>query len=145
VHALTQEVLAETTLLALEHVRQRLERTVTRAGDRATATAVIEQGVDRLLEHPLLIVDDDLGGAKIKQTLETVVAVDDTTVEIVEIRRRETTAVELNHRAQIRRDHRDAIEDHGDRGVPSRQERVDHTQPLEGARLALARARLDDL
>ena len=39
--------------------------------------------------------------------LQTVVAVDDAAVEIVQIRRREAAAVERNERAQIRRDHRD--------------------------------------
>ena len=42
VDALAEQVLAEATLLALEHVRDRLERTVTGTGDRTTASAVVE-------------------------------------------------------------------------------------------------------
>src|SRR5690606_19736303 len=48
VHALAEQVLAETPLLALDHVGQRLQRTLVRAGDRAAAAAVVEQRVDRL-------------------------------------------------------------------------------------------------
>jgi hypothetical protein len=56
VDALAQQVLAEPALLALEHVGQRLERAVARARDRAAAAAVVEQGVDGLLQHALLVV-----------------------------------------------------------------------------------------
>src|SRR5690606_5808263 len=61
VDALTEQVLAEPTLLTLQHVAEGLQRAVTRSCDRATTTAVVEQGVDGLLQHPLLVVDNDLG------------------------------------------------------------------------------------
>src|ERR687893_441967 len=80
--------------------------------DGPAAAAVVEQRVDRLLQHPLLVVDDDLGRAEVEQTLQAVVAVDDAAVEVVEVRRREAAAVELHHRAQLRRDHRDGLEHH---------------------------------
>src|SRR6478609_8845145 len=50
------------------------ERPVARARHGAPAAAVVEEGVDRLLEHPLLVVHDDLGGAEIEQPLQAVVA-----------------------------------------------------------------------
>ena len=112
VDALAEQVLAEASLLALEHVRQRLQRTVARARDGTAAAAVVEQRVDGLLQHPLLVVDDDLGRAEVEQPLEPVVAVDHAAVEVVEVRRREAAAVELDHRAQLRRDHRHGVEDH---------------------------------
>jgi hypothetical protein len=37
---------------------------------------VVEQRVDGLLEHPLLVVDDDLRRAEVEQPLEAVVPVD---------------------------------------------------------------------
>src|ERR1051325_7917438 len=40
VDALAEQVLAEAALLALDHVREGLERALVGAGDRATATAV---------------------------------------------------------------------------------------------------------
>ena len=38
------------------------------------------RGVDRLLEHPLLVVHDDLGRPEVEQSLQAVVAVDDAAV-----------------------------------------------------------------
>jgi hypothetical protein len=66
VDALTEQVLAEPALLALEHVREGLQRPIARAGDRSPAAPVVEQGIDGLLEHPLLVVDDDLGRAQVE-------------------------------------------------------------------------------
>jgi hypothetical protein len=113
VDALAEQVLAEPALLALEHVGQRLERAVARAGDRAATAAVVEQRVDGLLQHALLVVDDDLGRAEVEQPLEAVVAVDHPAVQVVEVGGREAATVELHHRAQLRRDHRHDVEDHG--------------------------------
>src|SRR6266851_1456245 len=44
-----KQVLAETATLALEHVAQRLERPIARAGDSATMPAIVEQSVHRFL------------------------------------------------------------------------------------------------
>ena len=74
------------------------------------AAAVVEQAVDSLLQHALLVVDDDLGRAQVQQALEAVVAVDDATVQVIEVRRCEAAAVELHHGAQVGRDHRDDVE-----------------------------------
>ena len=60
VDALAEQVLAEPPLLALQHVGERLQRPLVRAGDGLAAAAVVEQSVDRLLQHPLLVADDDL-------------------------------------------------------------------------------------
>ena len=145
VDALAEQVLAEPALLALEHVGQRLQRAVARAGDRPAAAAVVEQRVDGLLQHPLLVVDDDLGRAEVEQPLEPVVAVDDPAVEVVEVGGREPATVELDHRAQVRRDHRHAVEDHAHRAVAGVEERRDDLEPLERAGLLLALARADRL
>ena len=112
VHALAQQVLTEATLLALEHVRQRLQRTVAGARDRAAAAAVVEQRVDGLLQHALLVVDDDLGRAEVQQPLQPVVAVDDPAVEVVQVRGGEAATIELHHGAQVRRDHRHGLQNH---------------------------------
>ena len=113
IHTLTEQVLTETALLALEHVAQGLERTVRSAGDRTATTAVVEQGVDGFLEHALLVVEHDLRGAELDEALQTVVTVDHTTVEVVEVGGGEAATVELHHRAQVRRDDRDHVEHHG--------------------------------
>ena len=116
-------------------------------GDGPAPAAVVEQRVDGLLEHPLLVVDDDLGGAEVEQSLQAVVAVDDPAVQVVEVGRGEPATVELDHRAQLRRDHRHDVEDHRLRVVDAPAvvvaavERGDDLQPLDGLLLALGRQR----
>src|SRR5215470_9286721 len=55
VDAFAEQVLPEATLLAFEHIGKRLEWPFVGAGDDATTTTVVEQRVNSLLEHPLLI------------------------------------------------------------------------------------------
>ena len=69
VNALAEQVLTEAALLALEHVGQGLERAVIRAGDRTAAAAVVNQRVNRFLQHALLVAHDDVRCAKLKQAL----------------------------------------------------------------------------
>ena len=145
VDALAEQVLAEPALLALEQIRQRLQRPVARAGDRTSTAAVVEQCVDGLLEHPLLVVDDDLGRAEVEQSLQPVVAVDHAAVQVVQVGGGEPATVELDHRAQVRRDDRDGVQHHAERRVLGRLERGDHAEALDRADLALPLARLDRL
>ena len=112
-------------------------------GDGPAAAAVVEQRVDGLLEHPLLVVDDDLGRAEVEQPLEAVVAVDHAAVEVVQVGGGEAAAVELDHRAQLRRDHRDGLEDHVLGLVVGVDERRHDLQPLDRAALLLALGGLD--
>ena len=144
VHALAEQVLAEPALLSLEHVAQGLQGPVAGTGDGATAAAVVEQCVDGLLQHPLLVVDDDLGGTEVDQATEAVVAVDHAAVQVVQVGGREAATVQLHHRAQLRRDHRDDVQDHGCRAHAGHQERVDDLEALDRTDLALALA-LGDL
>ena len=60
VNTLTQQVLTETSRLTFQHVRQRLQGSVARAGDRTATTSVIDQGVYSLLQHTLLVADDNI-------------------------------------------------------------------------------------
>ena len=115
---------------------RRLERALVRAGDGLAAAAVVEQGVDRLLEHAALVPDDDLRRVELEQALQAVVAVDDAAVEIVEIARREAAAVERDERAEIRREHRDHREHHPLGAVAALAERLDDLEAL-GDLLAL--------
>ena len=143
VDALAEQVLAEPALLALEHVAQGLEAVVAGAGDRPAAAAVVDQRVARLLEHPLLVADDDLGRAELQEPLEAVVAVDDAAVQVVEVGRREAAAVELDHRPQVRRDDRQDRQDHPVGARAAAAERLDEAQPLDRLLAALAGARAD--
>ena len=131
VDALAEQVLAEPALLALQHVGERLQRALVGARDDAAAAAVVEQRVDRLLQHPLLVADDDVGGAQLDQPLQAVVAVDDAAVEVVEVGGREAAAVQRDQRAQVRRDHRHDREDHPFRLVAGHLEGLDDLEPLQ--------------
>ena len=131
VDPLAQKVLAEAALLALEHVGKRLQRALVGAGDDASATAVVEERVDRFLQHPLFVADDDVGRAQLDQPLQAVVAVDDPAVEVVEVGGREAAAVERHQRAQLRRDHRQHGQDHPFRPVAGFEEDLDDLQPLD--------------
>src|SRR5207244_5509558 len=93
VNTFTKQVLTEAALLALERVGERLERAVVRALQHAAAAAVVEERVDRFLQHALLVAPDHVGRAELQQLLEAVVAVDHAAIEIVEIRRGEASAV----------------------------------------------------
>src|SRR5215216_923428 len=135
--------MAEAALLALQHVAERLERAVAGPGHGPATAAVVEQRVDRLLQHPLLVVDDDLGRAEVEQALQPVVPVDHTAVEVVQVRRGEAPAIQLHHRAQLRRDHGHGLEDHVLRLVVRVDEGRDDLQALHRTRLLLALGRLD--
>ena len=112
VDALAQEVLAEAALLALEHVREGLERPVGGALDDALLLGVVEEGVHGFLEHPLLVADDDVRRVQGLQPLQAVVAVDDAAVEVVEVARGETAAVQLHHGSEFRRDDGNDVQNH---------------------------------
>ena len=109
------------------------------------AAAVVEQRVHRLLQHALLVAQDDFRRAVRDELLQAVVAVDDATIEIVQVRRGEAAAVERNERTQIRRNHRDHVQDHPLRlvahvaGVARVAERVDDLEALEHLLLAMLR------
>ena len=146
VDALAEQVLAEAAALALEHVGQRLQRALVRTGDRAAAAAVVEERVDGLLQHALLVADDDVGRVQLHEALQAIVAVDDAAIEIVQVGRREAAAVERHERTQIRRDDRDDLEDHPLRAVAGDAERVEHLEALGdllALRLAADLAHLD--
>ena len=85
VNTLTEKVLTETSLLTLQHVGQRLEWAVTRASNWATTTTVVEQSIDCFLQHALFVVHDNFWSTQIEQATQAVVAVDDTTVKVVEV------------------------------------------------------------
>src|SRR5207244_12744721 len=75
VNTFTKQVLTEASLLAFERVGERLERTIVRALQHAAAAAVVEERIDRFLQHALFIAHDDVRRAKLEELLQTVVAI----------------------------------------------------------------------
>ncbi len=142
VDTLTQQVLAETSLLALERIRQRLEGTVALVLHGIALTRVVEQRIDGLLQHALLVAQNHLRSLDLDEPLQTVVADDDTTVEVVQVRRGETAAVQRHQRAQLGRNHRQHLQHHPLGFVPAFRstEHLDHIQAFERLALALLRS-----
>ncbi len=130
VDALAQQVLTETTALALDHLGQRLQRTLVGAGHRLAATAVVQQRVDRFLQHALFVAHDDFRGLQLEQALQPVVAVDHAAIQVVQVRGREAAAIQRHQRTQFGRQHRQHFEDHP-LGLDARTlEGLEHLQAL---------------
>ncbi len=102
----------EAAALALDHVGERLQRPLVGAGHCLAAASVVEQRIDRLLQHPLLIADDDLGRLEFKQALQAIVAINYAPVQVVQIGGREAAAIERHQRPQLRRQHWQHLHDH---------------------------------
>ena len=103
VHALTEQVLTEPALLALQHVGKRLQRTLIGARDDTPSAAIVEQCVDSFLKHALFVPDDDIRGAKLDKPLQSVIAVDNAAIEVVQVGGGETAAIQWDERTQLRR------------------------------------------
>ncbi len=143
VHALTQQIPAEAPFLSLEHVAQRTQLTPSAPAHGLAALAVVDEAVHCLLQHPLLVMDDDLGGAQVEEPLETIVAVDDAPVEVVEVGGGEASAIELDHGTQLGREDREDGEYHPFGAIVALAEGLDDAKspggllaPLHGAPMA---------
>src|SRR6267142_149310 len=111
VDALAEQVLTEPALLTLKHVGQRLQRTLAAATNRLGAAAVVEQCINCFLEHSLFVAENDFRRAVRDELHQPVVAVDDATIEIVQVRRGKPAPVERNEWTQVRWNHRDDVHD----------------------------------
>src|SRR4029077_14409867 len=130
VHALAEEVLAETPLLSLERVAEGLEGAVVGCAQDVTAAAVVKQRVDGFLKHALFVAHDDVRRAQFHELLQPVVAVDDAAIEVVQIGSGEATAVERHQRAQLRRKNRNHVENHPLRLVAALAEGFENFEAL---------------
>src|SRR5690606_29194576 len=101
IDAFAEQVLAKTSLFALERSRKRLQRTVVRPAQNTAAAAIVEKSIDRFLKHTLFIADDNFRCTQFHQLFQTVVAVNDAAVKIVQIRRRKASAVQRNERTKF--------------------------------------------
>src|SRR5262245_33017685 len=130
VHALAEQVLAETTLLALERVAQRLERAVVGSAQYAAAAAVVKQCVHGLLQHALFVAHDHVRRAELHQLLQPVVAVDDAAIQVVQVGSGKAAAIKRNERAQLRWKDWNHVQNHPFRLVAPLAERFEPFQAL---------------
>ena len=80
--------------LAFENIGKGFEGTVTRTGDTSTVPSIVEEGIDRFLQHPFFISENHLWRTKLYQFTQSVVPIDDTAIQIVEITGSKTSAFE---------------------------------------------------
>ena len=105
-------------MLAFEIVGERLERTALRGVSRAEYAAppwrmeLSRSASTASCKNALLVAQDDFRRVDFEQFLEAVVAVDDAAIEVVDVGSRVAAAFERDHRAQRRRNDRDAREEH---------------------------------
>src|SRR5712692_8799996 len=130
IHALAEEVLAETSLLALEGVAEGLERAVVGSSQNAAAAAIVEQRVNGFLQHALFVAHDDVRRAQLHELLQPVVAVDDAAIEVVQVGSGEAAAVQGHQRAQLRRKNRNHVEDHPLRLIAALAEGFENLETL---------------
>src|SRR5215212_10201725 len=140
IYALAQKVLPEAALLALEHVREALQRSVSGAGYCPTPSAIVEESIHGLLKHPLLVIHDHVRSPELEQSAEPVVAVDNPTIQVA---RSEAPAVELDHWPEVRRQNWYGLHNHPLRPVVARAEGIHPLQALYSF-LALLTLRLVD-
>ena len=128
-------------MLTFQAVAQRLQRTVRVSLHRARLAGVVEQRVDGLLQHALLITHNHIRSIDFHQTLQTVVADDDATVKVVQVGSGKTTAIQRDERAQLRRSHGHHLHYHPLGTVFDMvvrlAERLKHLQTLQQVLLAL--------
>ena len=145
VDTLTEQVLTEATLLALEGVGERLEGAVAIGFDAGDLAAIVEQGVDRFLKHALLVAHDDFRSFNLDETFQTVVADDNTTIELVDVGSGKTTTIQRHKGTQVGRDNRNDIHNHplgtvvhtaGTHRTLRLTERLDDIQTFESLLLA---------
>ena len=139
VDTLTKQVLTEAALFALEGVGERLEGAVAVGLDAGDLAAVVEEGVDRFLQHALLVAHDDFGGFDFDEAFQTVVTDDNAAIELIDIGGGETAAIQRHERTQVGRNDRDDVHNHplgtvvhapGTHGTLRLAERFDNVQAL---------------
>src|SRR3989344_5059757 len=73
---------------------------------------VVDKRVHRFLEDALFIAQDDIRRVYFFEFAQAIVAVDDTTIQVIYVARRIASAIERNHGTKRRRDDRDARQEH---------------------------------
>ncbi len=145
IDAFAQQVFAEPSLLALDHVGQRLQRSIGRTKNRSLTAVIVEQSVDGLLQHSLFVANDDFRRVQVNQLLQAVVAVNDTTVKVIQVTGREVSGIEQDEGPQVRRDDGNHVLNHPFGAVITVSQSLNNFQSLDqilGRGLTLGRRQL---
>ena len=131
VDTFTKQVLTETSLFTFQHIRQGFQGTVTRSGYRTAAASIIDERIHSFLQHTFLIADNNIGSSQLQKSFQTVVTVDNTAVQIIQVRSCKTSTIQLYHRTKIRRNHWDYRHNHPVGMIAGLAERLYHFQSLD--------------
>ena len=131
INAFTKQVFTKTTLLTLDHIGQGFQRTIRGTQHRPLAAIVIKQSVNRLLQHPFFVADNDFGCVQVHQFPQAVIAVDDTPIQVIQVTGRKVATVQQDKRAEIRWDDRDHIEDHPFGSIVTVTNGLDNFEPVD--------------
>ncbi len=93
-------------------------------------SAVIYKSVNSFLKHTLFVSNDDIRSVKFYHSLETVVSVDNASVEIVQVGSCISAAVEHDHRAKIGRNYGNDVKYHPFGLISRKAERLDYLESL---------------
>ena len=137
VNTFAQKVLTETSLLTFQHIGKGFQGSGVCSSYCSAATTVVDQRVHSFLKHTLLITNNDVRCVQLQKSFQTVIAVDNTTIEIVQIGSSKSAAVQLNHRTQFRRNNRKDIDDHPFGAVSGLTESVHNFDTFEDLGLLL--------
>ena len=118
IHSLTEKVLSKTTLFALQHIAERLQRPVAGACDGTAMTTIVKKGVNRLLKHSFFVMYYNVRSLQLQKILEAIVSVDDSTIQVIQVTGGKTSTFQGNQGAQVRRNNWDCFEDHPFRTSP---------------------------
>ena len=91
-------------MLTLKHIANTLETAAPTScidGTATTSSRVVDQTINGLLQHALLIVLNHLWCIELDELLEAVIAVDDAAVEVVEVARCKAPTTQGYHWSQV--------------------------------------------
>ena len=91
-------------MLTLKHIANTLETAAPTScidGTATTSSRVVDQTINGLLQHALLIVLDYLWCIELDELLKAVITVNDAAVEVVEVTRREAPTAQGYHWPQV--------------------------------------------
>ena len=93
------------------------------------------------MKHTLLVAQNHFRSFYFNQSFQSVVTDDNTTIQIVQVGCCKTAAIERNQRTQLRRNHRDNLQNHPLRTVLALRcaERLNNLQTFQGLSLTLLR------
>ena len=99
IYSFPQQILTETSLLTFEHIANGLERPFIGTNHWTPTTTIIEKCIHRFLQHSLFIFDNNSRCTQFDETLETVVSMNHTTIQIIEVTGCKAATFERNQRS----------------------------------------------